>query len=74
LVAPGIVSEKIFVCSVDVTGRTQVEAEGDGTPLEEAPPPRWRLLSEVQAAIEKGEIQDAKTEIALYRFLAQRRS
>ena len=68
-VAPGIVSEKIFVCAVDVTGKEAAMPEGDGSPLEESPPPQWRPVAELQAAIESGEVQDAKTELALTRWL-----
>lgn len=71
-VAPGIVSEKIFLCTVEVTGREVVPADGDGSPLEESPPPIWRTVASLQAAIASGEVQDAKTEIALSRWLAQR--
>lgn len=70
-VAPGIVSEKIFLCAVDVTGLSAVEPSGDGSPLEESPPPRWRTVSELQGAIASGEVQDAKTELALVRWLAR---
>src|SRR5262249_11791885 len=70
-VAPGIVSEKIFLCAVDVTGAPTVPMEGEGSPLEGAPPPRWRTVVELQAAIVSGEVQDAKTEIALNRWLAR---
>ena len=71
-VAPGIVSEKLFLCAVDVTGKPGAEPAGDGSPLEESPPPRWRSLGELQAAIDSGEVQDAKTELAITRW--QRRS
>lgn len=70
-VAPGIVSEKIFLCAVDVTGKTPVLPPGDGSPLEESVPPRWRSVAELQAAIADGEVQDAKTELALSRWLAK---
>jgi ADP-ribose pyrophosphatase len=71
-VAPGIVSEKIFLCAVDVTGKEVRVPEGDGSPLEEAPTPRWRTVADLQAAIESGVVQDAKTELALTRWLARR--
>ncbi len=71
-VAPGIVSEKIFLCVVDVTGREGKTPEGDGSPLEESPPPRWRTVADLEAAIASGEVQDAKTELALVRWLARR--
>jgi ADP-ribose pyrophosphatase len=70
-VAPGIVSEKIFLCAVDVTGKPSVTPQGDGSPLEESPPPRWRTVAELKAAIASGEVQDAKTELALTRWLAR---
>jgi ADP-ribose pyrophosphatase len=71
-VAPGILSEKIFLTLVDATGKPAHAAMGDGSPLEESPEPRWMPLADLQAAIASGEIQDAKTEIALNRYLARR--
>ncbi|MBX5481773.1 MAG: NUDIX hydrolase [Myxococcaceae bacterium] len=67
-VAPGILSEKIFLCAVDVTHRAQIPPRGDGSPLEEGGQIRWRTLDELIAACASGEIQDAKTEIAASRF------
>lgn len=69
--APGILSEKIFPCAVDVTGKTQGVAKGDGSPLEETGGMRWRTLEEVLRACQTGEIQDAKTEIGAYRLQAE---
>src|SRR5439155_1356235 len=40
-VAPGIVSEKIFLTAADATGVAQREPEGDGSPLEEGCKTRW---------------------------------
>jgi ADP-ribose pyrophosphatase len=73
-VAPGIVSEKIFLCAVEVTGKPTETPEGDGSPLEESPPPRWRTFAELEAAIASGEIQDAKTELALNRWRERRKA
>jgi len=70
-VAPGILSEKIFLAAVDVTGKPVQPARGDGSPLEEAPEPKWRTVSDLKAAIASGEVQDAKTEIALTRYFAR---
>ncbi len=67
-VAPGIISEKIFLAAVDVTGLTQHAPQGDGTPLEEGGRQRWRTGAALQAACLSGEVQDAKTELALNRF------
>ncbi len=68
-VAPGILSEKIFVAACDVSGLVQQVPEGDGSPMEEGGRIRWRTAAALFAAFENGEIQDAKTEIALQRFL-----
>jgi ADP-ribose pyrophosphatase len=73
LVAPGIISEKIFLAAVDVTGLEHGLPAGDGSPLEEGGTLRWRSATDLSAAIESGEVQDAKTEIALSRLLARRR-
>jgi ADP-ribose pyrophosphatase len=69
-VAPGILSEKIFLAAVDVTGREGEAPPGDGSPLEEGGELRWRPLPELLAACRAGEVPDAKTELALTRLLA----
>jgi ADP-ribose pyrophosphatase len=69
--APGILSEKVFPAAVDVTGMEPVEAEGDGTPLEEGSQLHWRPIQEVLEACRRGDIPDAKTEVALTRLLAR---
>lgn len=69
MLAPGILSEKIFLAAVDVTGLHPVEPEGDGSPLEESPGTRWWSEPQILEAIETGHLQDGKTEIALMRFL-----
>ena len=73
---PGIVSEKIHLLAVEGTrppGPEVREApqEGDGSPLEEGAILVWRELREALAACEKGEIEDAKTELALRRLSAR---
>ncbi|MCI0572844.1 MAG: NUDIX hydrolase [Myxococcaceae bacterium] len=68
-VAPGILSEKIFLTEVDVTGRAQHPPPGDGSPLEEGCRVRWSPLDEVLAACVRGELPDAKTELAIRRLL-----
>ena len=68
--APGILSEKIFPAAVDVTGMIQSTPEGDGSPMEEGGRLRWRTALELRAAFASGEIQDAKTELILSRFLS----
>ncbi|MBL8922569.1 MAG: NUDIX hydrolase [Myxococcaceae bacterium] len=72
-VAPGIISEKIFLTHVEVTGLEAQAPAGDGSPLEEGGRLTWRSLESLHAAFAAGEIQDAKTELALNRFLASQR-
>ena len=69
--APGIISEKIFLTEVDVTGVVATEPQGDGSPMEEGAVLTWRPLASLQSALATGEIQDAKTELALNRFLSR---
>ncbi len=70
---PGIVSEKIHLLAGEVrrpAGPDVAPApqEGDGSPLEEGAFLVWRELGEALAACERGEIEDAKTELALRRL------
>lgn len=71
-VAPGIISEKIFLTEVEVSGLESRDPEGDGSPLEEGATLTWRSEAALKAALATGEIQDAKTELALRRFLERR--
>ncbi len=66
---PGIFSEKIYPFVVDVTGLPLEPAPGDGSPMEEGGALRWRSQASMEAALEDGSIQDAKTELAYYRFI-----
>jgi len=70
---PGIVSEKIHLLAVEVERGTApaewaAPGEGDGSPLEEGAVLRWRELGLALHACEEGEIEDAKTELALRRL------
>lgn len=75
-VLPGIASEKIHLLEGEVV-RPPVEGlydaphEGDGSPLEEGALLGWRELSAAVRACEAGEIEDAKTELALRRLAAR---
>jgi ADP-ribose pyrophosphatase len=69
-VAPGIISEKIFLAAVDVTALEGAVPEGDGSPLEEGGALQWRTVASLQAALASGDVQDAKTELGLARLLA----
>lgn len=72
----GIASEKIHLLAGEVD-RGAVEGihdaphEGDGSPLEEGALLLWRELGAAIAACEAGELEDAKTEIALRRLAAR---
>jgi ADP-ribose pyrophosphatase len=75
-VLPGIASEKIHLLAAEVArgsadGRHEAPHEGDGSPLEEGAVLEWRGLGAAIAACEAGEIEDAKTEIALRRLAAR---
>lgn len=70
---PGIVSEKIHILAAEVprgsvTGPHPAPREGDGSPLEEGAVLEWRELRAAIEACERGEIEDAKTELALRRL------
>ena len=70
---PGIASEKIHLLAAEVDGppaRGPYDAPhaGDGSPLEEGAVLAWRELREAIRACERGEIEDAKTEIAFRRL------
>lgn len=69
--APGILSEKVFPAAVDVTGKEPGVPEGDGSPLEEGTQLHWRPIHELLAMCRRGEVPDAKTEIAITRLLAE---
>ncbi len=73
---PGIASEKIHLvaCEVPRGAGPAVWAApevGDGSPLEEGAELRWRPLDAAIEACERGEIEDAKTELALRRLAAR---
>jgi ADP-ribose pyrophosphatase len=73
---PGIASEKIHLVEGEVARGDgpmtwPAPEEGDGSPLEEGAELRWRPLDDAIAACERGEIEDAKTELALRRLRAR---
>ncbi|MFT3917121.1 MAG: NUDIX hydrolase [Anaeromyxobacteraceae bacterium] len=74
---PGIVSEKIHLLEVEVekpnVGPDTYDAPGpgDGSPLEEGALLTWRGLGAALSACEAGEIEDAKTELALRRLASR---
>lgn len=73
---PGIASEKIHLLEGEVARgatppRSLAPPEGDGSPMEEGAELRWRPLDAAVAACERGEIEDAKTEVAFRRLTAR---
>ena len=68
-VAPGILSEKIHPTVVEVTGLLAEQPGGDGSPLEEGAALRWWAAEALLEACRSGEVEDAKTEVCLRRFL-----
>ncbi|HYR55969.1 MAG TPA: NUDIX hydrolase [Myxococcaceae bacterium] len=69
-VAPGIISEKIFLTAVDVTGKPEHPPPGDGSPLEEGSMLQWHPALHLLEDCRSGRLQDAKTEIGVARLLA----
>jgi ADP-ribose pyrophosphatase len=74
-VHPGVSSDKIHLLSAEVARAAGAVLEapsppGDGSALEEGAELRWRPLEEAIAACERGEIEDAKTELAFRRLAA----
>jgi ADP-ribose pyrophosphatase len=72
----GVSSDKVHLLAAEaprVEGEGPLDAPplGDGSPMEEGAVLRWRLLPDAIAACERGEIQDAMTEVALRRLAAR---
>lgn len=66
--APGVISEKVFLAAVDVTGLVPAEPPGDGSPMEEGGELRWWGEADFARALTDGTVQDARTELAFGRF------
>lgn len=67
--SPGAMAEKFWLTAAEVADPAAQEAmEGDGSPMEEGGSIRWMLIDEAIAACVRGEIEDAKTELALRRL------
>jgi 8-oxo-dGTP pyrophosphatase MutT (NUDIX family) len=67
----GILTEMIHFFSVEVPADAEPgHRAGDGTPFEEVGALRWWPLSAALSACGRGEIADAKTELALWRLTA----
>jgi len=69
--SPGAMAEKFWLTAVEVDPAATTHATGDGSPMEEGATIEWLDLDEAIAACVRGDIEDAKTELALRR-LAER--
>ncbi len=66
--SPGSGTEKLHFRAVQVDPSQGIEPKGDGHPLEEVGDFQFHELSEAISGCRRGEIEDAKTEIALCRL------
>ncbi|MCC6993486.1 MAG: NUDIX hydrolase [Deltaproteobacteria bacterium] len=69
LLSPGAMSERCFLAAVEVDPAARVaHIQGDGSPMEDGARSRWWGLDDAIAACTRGELDDAKTELALRRL------
>jgi ADP-ribose pyrophosphatase len=67
--SPGAMAEKFWLTAAEVADPADHSAlDGDGSPMEEGGSVRWMLLDQAIAACVRGDIEDAKTELALRRL------
>lgn len=69
--SPGMSPECCYLASAEVPHVDAAVPEGDGSPMEEGSRQRFVPLSEAIAQCDRGEIEDAKTEVLLRRLAAQ---
>lgn len=68
----GMTAERFWLTAVEVAPDAALaEPEGDGSPMEEGASVRWVALDEALAQCARGELEDAKTELALHRLAAR---
>jgi ADP-ribose pyrophosphatase len=68
---PGMAPECFHLVHAEVDPRTAALPEGDGSPMEEGCVLRFVPLAEALQMCDRGEIEDAKTELALRRLQAR---
>lgn len=69
---PGMAPESFYLCAVRIAADAPAAPpEGDGSPMEEGSEQRWVPLPEALARCDRGEIEDAKTELCLRRLAAR---
>ena len=69
--SPGMSPECCYLASAEVPHVDAAVPEGDGSPMEEGSRQRFVPLQEAIAQCDRGEIEDAKTEVLLRRLAAQ---
>ena len=68
LLSPGAMSERCFLAAVEVDPAARGPIDGDGSPMEWGARSRWLPLDEAIHACVSGELDDAKSELALRRL------
>jgi ADP-ribose pyrophosphatase len=68
--SPGVLAERLHYVSASLDGCAVGDPTLDGSPVEEGSALLFVSLDEAIAAVDRGDIQDAKTEVALRRFVA----
>ncbi len=68
--SPGVLAERLHYVSASLAGCEERAPTLDGSPVEEGSAVVFLDVHDAIAAIDRGEIQDAKTEVALRRFHA----
>lgn len=68
LLSPGALAEKCHLAAVEVDPSSRGHIGGDGSAMEEASRLEWRPLGDAIRACVHGDLDDAKTEVALRRL------
>jgi ADP-ribose pyrophosphatase len=66
--SPGVSDEKVYLTAAEVDPDRQGEIGGDGSPMEEAGAILFFTLEEALRKSWDGELEDAKTDVCLYRL------
>jgi len=69
--SPGMLAEQVHFLWAEVDPASAGAPTEDGSPVEERARSHFITLPEAFAAIERGDLRDAKTEVALHRVAAQ---
>ena len=69
---PGVIAEKLYYFSAEVRADERGVPTEDGSPVEENALVQMVSLPDVMRALDSGVIRDAKTEVAIRRFVASR--